>query len=61
MGGAEGCKERDGQEEEELKGKWKRKRTIIGSVRVCRREIEWVICWLWWFFWGEDRGQQAAA
>lgn len=31
----------DGEEEEkELKGKWKGKRTIIGSVRECRREID---------------------
>lgn len=40
----------DGEEEEEgLKGKWKR--TIIGGVRVCRREMEWVIGTLW-CYWG---------
>lgn len=40
----------DGEEEEEgLKGKWKR--TIIGGDRVCRREMEWVICTLW-CYWG---------
>lgn len=48
------------EEEEELKGKWKGKRTIIGSVGVCRRQIERLICWLWWY-WGVEKGQQAVA